>query len=290
MLAASEATLEKRVEQRTAALKHETEQRRRAEEALHHGEKLQAIGQLTGGIVHDFGNILQLIFHGMRLLRRPSLTDEKRLDLFDNLDGAAERASNLITQLLAFARKQVLQPKALDLNALLTDTAKLLGPTLGSGFMLKTDFAFDLWPVIADPNQLDVAVLNLAANARDAMLPKGGVFSLQTSNVTLDATPGHVAGDYLCLVVKDTGAGMLPDVLDHVFEPYFTTKPSGKGTGLGLAQVWGFAKQSGGDVTIESAPGMGTTFFFYMPRATATALAAAGNGSAEAAAVNSFAA
>jgi signal transduction histidine kinase len=184
-------------------------------------------------------------------------------------------------QLLAFARKQVLRPKALDLNALLTDTAQLLGPTLGSAIILETDFASDLWPVIADPDQLDVAILNLAVNARDAMLPQGGVFSLRTSNVTLDATPEHAAGDYLCLVIKDSGTGMLPDVLAHVFEPYFTTKPSGKGTGLGLAQVWGFAKQSGGDVTVESGPGVGTTFFFYLPRATAMALAAGGNDTAE---------
>jgi CheY-like chemotaxis protein len=164
---------------------------------------------------------------------------------------------------------------AFDLNARLAGMSGLLNPSFGPNIRLETDFSSALWPVIADPNQLEVAILNLAVNARDAMPPEGGAFTLQTRNVTLAATPERRAGDYVRLAVSDTGSGMTPGVLAHVFEPFFTTKAQGKGTGLGLAQVYGFARQSGGDVAIKSAPGQGTTISFYLPRPTDTALAEA---------------
>jgi signal transduction histidine kinase/ActR/RegA family two-component response regulator len=272
LLVASESVLENLVEKRTAALMREVEERRHAEDALRQGEKLQAIGQLTGGIAHDFNNVLQVVFSGTTLLRR-ELTQARRALLLDKMEAAAETAAALTGHLLAFARKQVLQPVALDLNRRLTGMTELLHPALGPRITLTTELAPDLWPVVADPNQLEVAILNLAVNARDAMLPEGGVFTLQTGNATLTATPERAAGEYVRLVVRDSGPGMPPDVMAHVFEPFFTTKALGKGTGLGLAQVYGFAKQSGGDVAIESAPGRGTAIFLHLPRPTAAALA-----------------
>ena len=275
MLVASEATLEKLVEERTMALTREIEERRRAEELLRQGEKLQAIGQLTGGIAHDFNNILQVVVSGVDLLRRPGLPDERRVPMLDKIDGAAQSAAVLISRLLTFARKQALQPEVFDLNARLTGISELFGPSLGPSVRWETDFASDLWPVIADPNQLEIAILNLAVNARDAMLPEGGVLTLRTHNVSLKATSERGAGDYVCLSVRDSGPGMPPAVRARVFEPFFTTKAPGKGTGLGLAQVYGFAKQSGGEVAIESWPGQGTVIFFHLPRPQSVVVAAA---------------
>ena len=260
-------TLERLVEERTAALLREVEERRRAEEALRQGEKLQALGQLTGGIAHDFNNIVQVISSGATLLRDTSLKGERRATILDGLTKAAQNAKELTGRLLAFARRQTLQPEAFDLNARLEGMAELLRRTLGSRICVETDFEADLWPAHADPSQLEVAVLNLAANARDAMLPEGGVLKLTTRNATLEATPERAAGDYICLAVKDTGRGMGPALMARAFEPFFTTKGPDQGTGLGLAQVHGFAKQSGGDIAIESELGQGTTIFFHLPRA-----------------------
>jgi PAS domain S-box-containing protein len=262
-------TLERLVEERTAALLREVEERRRAEEALRQGEKLQALGQLTGGIAHDFNNIVQVIASGATLLRDTNMKGERRATILDGLTKAAQNAKELTGRLLAFARRQSLQPEAFDLNARLEGMAELLRRTLGSRIRVETDFEAELWPAHADPSQLEVAVLNLAANARDAMLPEGGVLKLTTRNATLEATPERAAGDYICLAVKDTGKGMSAALKARVFEPFFTTKGPDKGTGLGLAQVHGFAKQSGGDVAIESTPGQGTAIFFHLPRATA---------------------
>jgi signal transduction histidine kinase/ActR/RegA family two-component response regulator len=266
MLVASEATLERLVEKRTAALTREIEERHRAEELLRQGEKLQAIGALTGGIAHDFNNILQVVVSGVDLLRQPGLAEEHRGPLLDKIDSAAESAAILISRLLTFARKQVLQPEVFDLNARLTRIQELLGPSLGPMIRWETNLASDLWPVIADPNQLEIAIVNLAVNARDAMLPQGGILTLGTSNVHLETGPERKAGDYVCLCVRDSGSGMSRAVKSRVFEPFFTTKAPGKGTGLGLPQVYGFAKQSGGEVTIESAPGEGTAIFLHLPR------------------------
>jgi PAS domain S-box-containing protein len=261
-------TLERLVEERTAALLREVEERRRAEEALRQGEKLQALGQLTGGIAHDFNNIVQVIASGATLLQHPGLHEERQAAILNGLTKAAQNAKELTGRLLAFARRQALQPEAFDLNARLEGMVELLRRTLGSRIRVETDFAIDLWPAQADPNQLEVAVLNLAANARDAMPPEGGVLTLTTRNATLKATPERAAGEYVCLAVKDTGKGMSSAVLARAFEPFFTTKGPDLGTGLGLAQVHGFAKQSGGDIAVESTPGQGTIIFFHLPRAT----------------------
>jgi PAS domain S-box-containing protein len=268
-LARSRAELERLVEERTAALLREVEERRKAEEALRQGEKLAALGQLTGGIAHDFNNILQVVSSGATLLRYPRLTEERREAVLDGLSKAAESAKDLTGRLLAFARKQTLRPETFDVNARLEHMSELLRQTLGSRIVVETDFAADLWPAFADPSQLEVAVLNLAVNARDAMLPKGGTLIVQTCNTYLEATSERMAGEYVRLVVKDTGRGMPPSVLARVFEPFFTTKGPDRGTGLGLAQVHGFTKQSGGDITVQSTPGQGTTITLHLARATA---------------------
>jgi signal transduction histidine kinase/ActR/RegA family two-component response regulator len=272
LLATSEATLERLVEERTAALIREVEERRRAEETLRQGEKMQAIGQITGGIAHDFNNLLQVFMTGVGLLRRPGLSDAIREPVLDKMDFAVESAAALISRLLTFARKQALRPEVFDLNLRVEKVCELLTATLGASINLQTDFTSDLWPVIADPNQLDIAILNLAVNARDAMLPDGGALILRTYNVSLAAAFERPAGDYVCLAVEDSGSGMSPAVLARVFEPFFTTKMQGKGTGLGLAQVYGFAKQSGGEVAIESVPGRGTVVLLHLLRPTAETL------------------
>ena len=273
--ARSRDELERLVEQRTAALLREMEERRKAEEALRQGEKLQAIGQLTGGIAHDFNNILQVVTSGATLLSRPSLSDERRTIILEGMTNAAKSAKDLTGRLLAFARKQSLKPEVFDLNERLSGMSELLRHTLGSLVVVETDLSPDLWPAVADFSQLEVAILNLAMNARDAMLPKGGTLTFQTRNALLGATSERESGDYVCLAVKDSGIGMSPAVLARVFEPFFTTKGLGKGTGLGLAQVHGFSKQSGGDIAVESMAGKGTTITIHLPRATKAAIDAA---------------
>ena len=269
-LARYRAELERLVEERTAALLREAEERRRAEEAARQGEKLQAVGQLTGGIAHDFNNILQVVSSGAQLLKSPRLDERRRAVVLDGMVQAAQNAKELTGRLLAFARKQPLRPETFDLNARLLGMAELLRGTLGGRIRVATDLAPGLWPVRIDPYQLEVALVNLAVNARDAMPPEGGgTLVLRTRNLRLGNSPERPAGEYVCLAVKDTGRGMPPAVLARVFEPFFTTKVQGKGTGLGLAQVHGFAKQSGGDVTVESAPGEGTSVVLHLPRAAA---------------------
>lgn len=263
-----QAELEQLVETRTAALLREVEERRRAEEALRQGEKLQAIGQLTGGIAHDFNNIMQVVTSGAALLRMPNLDEDKRAVILDGLKKAGRNAKELTDRLLSFARKQTLQPEAFDLNARLAGMSELLRHTLGSRIVVRTDFAADLALAMADPSQLEVAVLNLAANARDAMLPEGGTLTLSSRTLRLAGTAERNAGAYVALAVADTGRGMPPAVMARAFEPFFTTKDPDKGTGLGLAQVHGFAKQSGGDIEIASTPGEGTTITLLLPCAT----------------------
>jgi PAS domain S-box-containing protein len=267
VLARDKAELERLVEERTSALMRASEEQRRTSEALQQGEKLQALGQLAGGIAHDFNNLLQIVAAGAEILKKGTLAQERRSVVLDGILQAAKNGRELTARLLAFARKQPLRPETIDLNARLNGMAELLRRTLGAGIEVVTDFADDLWPVRVDPSQLEIAVLNLAVNARDAM-PEGGKLSLTTRNAVLPPSlePG-ADEEFVRLVIRDTGMGMPPSVLSHVFEPFFTTKGPERGTGLGLAQVHGFAKQSDGDVSIDSSPGQGTAITLRLPRA-----------------------
>lgn len=260
--------LERLVEERTAELMREADERRKAEEHLRQNEKLVALGQLTGGIAHDFNNIVQVVASGTMLLRKPNLTDERRTAILDGLSQAADNAKELTSRLLSFARKQALKPRLVDLNESIQSIAHLLRHTLGSNITIRTNLAGNLWSVSVDKGQLESAILNLAVNARDAMQPDGGLLELETANSHSRSGFKETEADFVVITVRDTGRGMSPSVQARVFEPFFTTKGSA-GTGLGLAQVHGFAKQSGGDIEIESVEGAGTTVRFFLPRTRA---------------------
>ena len=243
-----------------------------AEAQLRHVQKMDAIGQLTGGVAHDFNNILTVITGTIGILEE-AVADQPELAAIAKLiDEAAERGANLTKHLLAFARKQPLQPLEVDVNALVLEAAKLLHPTLGEHIEITPLLAEDAWTALVDPNQLTTAVLNLALNARDAM-PNGGKLALETSNVYLDENYASMhsevtAGNYVMVAVSDTGTGIPAALLERVFDPFFTTKEVGKGTGLGLSMVFGFVKQSGGHIKIYSEEGHGTSVKIYLPRAT----------------------
>jgi PAS domain S-box-containing protein len=264
-LRALNATLEARVEKRTSEL-------REAEEALRHAQKMEAIGQLTGGLAHDFNNLLQGVTGGLDLIRMR--VDQGRFGELDRfINGAmtsANRAAALTHRLLAFARRQPLDPRPVRANPLVASMEDLLRRTLGEQVRLDLALAGGLWPTRCDPNQLESAILNLAINARDAM-PDGGTLTIETSNVHLDDTDIAVRwdaplGEYVCIAVADTGVGMDADTVTRAFEPFFTTKPIGQGTGLGLSMIYGFARQSDGWVKIYSGPGEGTTVELCLPR------------------------
>lgn len=253
--------------------------RAQAEAVLREAQKMQAIGQLTGGIAHDFNNLLQVILGNLEFVRAKLEGDAKLQQRIERAAWAAQRGATLTGQLLAFARKQPLAPTAVDLAATMPDLVPLLRRTLGEHIEVRYVETAGLWPAMADPAQLESAVLNLALNARDAM-PGGGRLTIELGNKVLDHEYARhhaevVPGDYAMVAVSDTGHGMAPEVLARVFEPFFTTKPDGKGTGLGLAMVFGFVKQSGGHVKIYSEPGEGTTVKIYLPRAAGTAAAVA---------------
>jgi PAS domain S-box-containing protein len=243
-----------------------------AEAQLRHAQKMDAVGQLTGGVAHDFNNILTVITGTIGILEEAVADQPEYANIAKLIDEAAERGANLTRHLLAFARKQPLQPVELDVNALVLEAIKLLHPTLGEHIEITPLLADDAWTALADPSQLTTALLNLAINARDAM-PNGGKLAIETANVFLDenyasmnseVTPGH----YVMIAVSDTGTGIPPALLERVFEPFFTTKEVGRGTGLGLSMVFGFAKQSGGHINIYSEEGHGTSVKIYLPRAT----------------------
>jgi PAS domain S-box-containing protein len=242
------------------------------EELLRQSQKMEAIGQLTGGIAHDFNNLLQGISGSIDVIRG-RLASGRTEDIghfMDSATSSAHRAAALIHRLLAFARRQSLASKMVDVNALVVSMEDLMRRTLGEHIELLVALAEDAWPVISDENQLESALLNLAVNARDAM-PSGGTLTIRSANATLDESytrphEGLQPGDYTVISVSDTGVGMPPDVLARVFEPFFTTKPIGQGTGLGLSMIYGFAKQSGGHVRIHSHLGQGTEVSLYLPR------------------------
>jgi len=243
-----------------------------AEAQLRHIQKMDAIGQLTGGVAHDFNNILTVITGTIGILEE-SVADKPELVAITRLiDEAAERGANLTKHLLAFARKQPLQPREVDVNALVLEAAKLLHPTLGENVEITPLLAEDAWTALVDPSQLTTAVLNLALNARDAM-PNGGKLALESSNIYLDENYAGMhsevtPGNYVMVAVSDTGTGIPAALVERVFDPFFTTKEVGKGTGLGLSMVFGFVKQSGGHIKIYSEEGHGTSVKMYLPRAT----------------------
>jgi signal transduction histidine kinase/CheY-like chemotaxis protein len=236
------------------------EERRRLEEQLRQSQKMEAVGRLAGGIAHDFNNLLMVIMGHGELLRRGLDADDPRLRKVQHVMGAAERAARLVRQLLAFSRKQVLEPQVVDLNALVSDTARMLRPLLGEDITVVTRLEATLGPVRVDPAQIDQVLMNLAVNARDAM-PGGGTLSLETTNVS------GPSGDQVALVVRDTGQGMDETTRAQVFEPFFTTKAGTGGTGLGLSMAYGIVQQSGGTIAVESEPGRGSSFRILLPRA-----------------------
>jgi PAS domain S-box-containing protein len=242
-----------------------------AESALHQAQKIEALGHLTGGVAHDFNNMLAVVIGGLNMAQRRierGVHDDVPKLLAAALDGA-NRAATLTQRLLAFSRQQPLSPEAVDANKLVANMAEILASTLGEIIQKETVLAAGLWRTKADANQLENAVLNLAVNARDAM-PEGGTLTIETANAHIDeayAAEHDVApGQYVMIAVTDTGCGMPPNIVKKAIDPFFTTKPVGKGTGLGLSQVFGFAKQSGGHMKIYSEVGVGTTIKIYLPR------------------------
>jgi PAS domain S-box-containing protein len=252
-----------------AFIRDVTEQRA-AEAQFHQVQKMEAIGQLTGGVAHDFNNILTVITGTIEILADGVADRPQLYTITQMIDSAATRGADLTRHLLAFSRKQPLRPRDIDINALALETARLLRPTLGEQLRINLDLSADTWPAIVDPSQLTTAILNLALNARDAS-PHGGTLTISTGNLHLDghAVPADAdiaPGDYVLIKVSDTGQGMDRVTLGRAFEPFFTTKEVGKGTGLGLSMVYGFAKQSKGHVSIASTPDAGTLVTLYLPR------------------------
>lgn len=265
--------------QRTAQrLKREMDRRTRAEAELSQAQRMEALGQLTGGVAHDFNNLLTVLQGCLELLSGRQ-GDERLQTRVDLALGTLERGKKLTGQLLAFARRQPLTVARVDINGLLRRMAELLTQTVGNKIRAVNDLAADLWPVDTDAIQLELAVINLAINARDAM-PEGGTLRLRTFNTTLapQAYEGELSkgGDFVGLEISDTGTGMPPEVLARAFEPFFTSKEPGKGTGLGLSMVYGFARQSGGSASIRSDVGRGTTVTLLLPRAREAAALNAG--------------
>jgi signal transduction histidine kinase len=265
------------LEKANGTLLKQIDEREKAEAALRQAQKMEAIGHLTGGVAHDFNNLLQIILSSLGMLRRRAvrwnLSPEVLPDFQSFVDSATEganRAAGLTRQLLAFARRQPLEPTRIDVNKLVAGMSELLRRTLGEAVAVETVLAGGLWPIFADANQLESALVNLAVNARDAM-DGGGKLTIETGNAFLDenyvrAIEDVEPGQYVMVAVTDTGSGMTKDVLASAFEPFFTTKDIGQGTGLGLSQVYGFVKQSGGHIKIYSELGEGTTVKLYLPR------------------------
>jgi len=244
-------------------LRIEMEERARVEESLRQAQKIEAIGQLTGGVAHDFNNLLMVISGGLDMLDRQTDPNRRRR-LMEGMVQAAQRGASLTKQLLAFSRRQKLQPQAVDVASQIGSMRELLDHSLRDDIQIEFEFPEALWPVQVDPGELELVILNLAVNARDAM-PEGGALLVRGENLA-DLADEEITGDYVRVSVIDSGTGMTPEVLARVFEPFFTTKDVGKGSGLGLAQVHGFATQSGGTVRIQSQPGRGTTIELYLPR------------------------
>ena len=250
-------TLEIRVQERTEELADIMKQ-------LSQAQKMEAIGNLTGGIAHDFNNMLAIIIGSLDVIRETAY-DKETDELLQDVMSAALRGSDMTKRLLAFAKKQPLKPQMTAINVLINSLVDLLDRTLGSHIIIALDLGADVWPVLVDPPLLEAAITNLVTNARDAM-PNGGQITIATANQCIADRIDMAAGDYAMITFSDTGTGMPPEVMEHIFEPFYTTKEVGKGTGLGLSMVFGFMKQSGGHITVASEVGVGTTFHLYLPR------------------------
>ncbi len=264
MLRSLNETLEQRVQERTTELM-------RAEEALRQSQKMEAVGQLTGGLAHDFNNLLAGISGSLELINT-RIQQGRLLEVEKYVvaaQGAAKRAAALTHRLLAFSRRQTLEPKATDVTRLMSEMEELIRRTVGPHITIETASKPDLWSTLVDPNQLENALLNLCINARDAM-PEGGRIIIEAANRPLDEANAKArdldAGDYVSIAVSDNGVGIPADIIERVFEPFFTTKPIGVGTGLGLSMIFGFAKQSGGQVRVHSEVGKGTSVTLLLPR------------------------
>ena len=274
-------TLETRVAERAGEIEaanrqlvSQIEERERVESTLRQMQRLEAVGQLTSGVAHDFNNLLTVVLGNLGFIEKGvnSSTDGKLKQRLSHMRLAAERGAKLTAQLLAFSRRQRLEPKPTDLNEALSNMRDLLQSSLGGSVQINTVFRPGLWRALVDPTQVELVVLNLAINARDAS-QVGGSITLETANATLgppEKPEEPPAGEYVAISVTDTGSGMTKDVLAKAFEPFFTTKEIGKGSGLGLSQVLGFAKQSGGGMRIESRVGEGTSVKVYLPRSAVT--------------------
>lgn len=279
-LQALNETLEARIALRTrelaaanAALQEQIAERERVEDALRLAQRLEAVGQLTSGVAHDFNNLLTVIAGNIEFLER-AVTDERSKRRLDMMRGAAARGANLTAQLLAFSRRQRLEPTPVSLNTTVVSMRDLLQSSIGGAIQIETTLQDGLWPALVDATQIELVILNLAINARDAMAV-GGRLTIETANVTVTGAPTRPEqpqpGEYVMISVSDTGTGMPPEVLARVFEPFFTTKETGKGSGLGLAQVYGFVKQSGGGIRVDTTLGEGTSFKVYLPRVESAA-------------------
>jgi PAS domain S-box-containing protein len=249
-------------ERREAQLAFERLQKQLAE-----SQKMDALGQLTGGVAHDFNNLLMIVSGNIHALKKIAADDPRATRAAQAIELAAQRGAALTRQLLTFSRRQSVKPEAIDIRQRLESIREVLVSGLGSTVRLLIDIAMDAWPVTVDVGELEIALVNLVVNARDAM-PEGGTVAITSKNVTIGEGDALPSGDYVAVTITDTGVGIPKDVIGHVFDPFFTTKPVGKGTGLGLSQVYGFAHQAGGTVKIESSLGQGTAITIMLPRAT----------------------
>jgi PAS domain S-box-containing protein len=280
-------SLEALVEERTAELQEanasleaEIKERKQAEaesqklqDQLLQSQKMEAVGRLTAGIAHDFNNLLMVINGYADQLQDEMRPEDPLRKPIDKIAQAGWHAADLVSQLMSFSRKQIMQPKTLNLSQVVADIHTMLQRTIGEDIQMETKLAANLWSVEADPSQLQQVLVNLVVNARDAM-PGGGTLTIETSNTSLNEefSADHIdvcPGDYVLVTVSDTGRGMSDDIKSRLFEPFFTTKELGQGTGLGLATVYGIVKQSGGHIWIDSTEGQGSTFRVYLPRAKA---------------------
>jgi len=254
-----------------AAVKRDVTERVHLEEQLRQAQRMEAVGQLTGGIAHDFNNLLTAILGFTHLMQSELSPEDSLYEFTERILCSGERAASLTSQLLAFSRKQIIQPKVLDLKAVIPDMDQMLQRIIGEDVELRTVLALDLWPVKMDPAQVEQIIVNIAVNARHAM-PRGGRLTVEVSNAVLDEDavadrPETEPGEYVQLAITDTGVGMSDEVLAQIFEPFFTTREVGQGTGLGLSTVYGIVKQNHGDIWVHSQVGQGTTFKIYIPRA-----------------------